>query len=1294
MNTSTHNINRRILLAISILFFGISSSYAQFKMGNTLTPLTGNLYPIILSNDALGGLHQVATIAARNAIPALRRQQGMLCAVLDAGSGTPKTYQLIGGILDANWVEFTSGATTVETDPIVKAINGIVKSNGSIISAALAGTDYLSPTGSAATLTNFPILNQNTTGNAATVTTNANLTGEVTSVGNAATLTNDAVIGKILTGYVSGAGIIDATDNILQAIQKLNGNNATNANMTGDVTSVGNATTIAPNAVNYGKMQTVTASRLLGNPLAATATPSEISIGSGLSLSTGGVLTASGNGGTVTSASVVTANGVSGSVATASTTPAITLTLGAITPISVAASGNLSGTQLASTVATGTAPLVVTSTTPVANLSIGGNASTVTTNANLTGEVTSVGNAATITNAAVIGKVLTGYTSGAGIIDATDNILTAIQKLNGNVAVGANSAWNLAGNAGTTPGTNFIGTTDNVDVAFKRNGVQSGLLNSTNTSFGVLALNPVTTGTNNVATGSMALTANTTGNNNTATGSGALSSNVAGSGGVAIGYYSQQYANNKTFAWPNKNTSVGAQSLQGSTTASANTGNGNTALGYQTLMNNTSGNSNVATGNNALQSNTTGGFNTAIGTSALFVNLSGIYNTALGGLAGYGDGATAAQQSIIDNNATFVGYQASRDIVANTTALSNITAIGYMAKVSQNNSLILGGTGANAVSVGIGNTAPDASAVLDVTSTAKGGLLPRMTTAQKNAIATPATGLIVYDNTLNQLQVYDGTTWSVMNYVHPTGDGNLHVPATGTTNSGKVLTAGTTAGSLSWLTPTTGTVTGVTGTAPIVSSGGTAPAISISAATTSTAGSMSSADKLKLDGIASGATANTGTVTSASITTANGISGTVATNTTTPAITLTLGAITPASVAATGGLSGTQITSTIATGTAPLVITSTTSVANLSIGGNAATATNATNAANTTVVDDNSTSAAYYPTWVTTNTGNAPQKVSSTKMTFNPSSGVLTTAGGFAKTGGTASQFLKANGTVDATVYLSTASSWNISGNAGTTAGTNFIGTTDDKDVVFKRAGVQAGLLNSALSSTSWGVGALNASNTGYSNTAIGTSSLSNNSTGSNNVAIGTYALTQNATGNDNIAIGSTSNSGLMGTYSTSNNITIGSGTWVPDRNADNQVVIGNSSITYAGIQVAWTITSDSRWKDSIRTLPYGLNMVNKLRPVDYVRKNNKVKTRETGFIAQDVEKVLNDLGYTKQGMLIKDDRGFMSLRYNDFIPVLTKAIQEQQEQIEKLKVKADKVDDLQKQINELKELMKTHDIH
>ena len=63
------------------------------------------------------------------------------------------------------------------------------------------------------------------------------------------------------------------------------------------------------------------------------------------------------------------------------------------------------------------------------------------------------------------------------------------------------------------------------------------------------------------------------------------------------------------------------------------------------------------------------------------------------------------------------------------------------------------------------------------------------------------------------------------------------------------------------------------------------------------------------------------------------------------------------------------------------------------------TATNATNATNTAITDDTTTNASMYLTWVTANTGNLPQKVTSTKLTFNPSSGVLTCTGGIS--GGT-----------------------------------------------------------------------------------------------------------------------------------------------------------------------------------------------------------------------------------------------------------------------------------------------------
>jgi uncharacterized protein (TIGR02145 family) len=61
--------------------------------------------------------------------------------------------------------------------------------------------------------------------------------------------------------------------------------------------------------------------------------------------------------------------------------------------------------------------------------------------------------------------------------------------------------------------------------------------------------------------------------------------------------------------------------------------------------------------------------------------------------------------------------------------------------------------------VGIGTTNPNASAVLDITSTTQGFLPPRMTIAQRSAISGPVAGLMIWCLDCNQLQVYDGTVW-------------------------------------------------------------------------------------------------------------------------------------------------------------------------------------------------------------------------------------------------------------------------------------------------------------------------------------------------------------------------------------------------------------------------------------------------------------------------------------------------------------------------------------------------------
>ncbi len=160
------------------------------------------------------------------------------------------------------------------------------------------------------------------------------------------------------------------------------------------------------------------------------------------------------------------------------------------------------------------------------------------------------------------------------------------------------------------------------------------------------------------------------------------------------------------------NTANGINALYNNTTGVANTANGfhslysnitgseNTANGYQALLSNTTGSSSVANGFGALYSNTTGVGNTANGYNALLSNTTGFQNTAIG------------YQALITNTTgtynTTIGSNA--DVLSNN--LTNATAIGYNAKVGASNSMVLGGTGIDAIKVGIGTTTP--SNVLDV----------------------------------------------------------------------------------------------------------------------------------------------------------------------------------------------------------------------------------------------------------------------------------------------------------------------------------------------------------------------------------------------------------------------------------------------------------------------------------------------------------------------------------------------------------------------------------------------------
>ena len=179
----------------------------------------------------------------------------------------------------------------------------------------------------------------------------------------------------------------------------------------------------------------------------------------------------------------------------------------------------------------------------------------------------------------------------------------------------------------------------------------------------------------------------TTGNSVLGIGPGALRANTSGS----------------------QNTATGVATLFNNTTGSLNT-----ASGWDALLDNTSGANNTATGAGALFSTTNGGNNTAVGMVALYGNTTGSGNTAFGSNAGN----TPTTGATTGSNNTFVGANSSP---GTQTALSNATAIGAFATVTQSNSLVLGSiNGVNGATadtlVGIGTTAP--AAKLDVHGTA------------------------------------------------------------------------------------------------------------------------------------------------------------------------------------------------------------------------------------------------------------------------------------------------------------------------------------------------------------------------------------------------------------------------------------------------------------------------------------------------------------------------------------------------------------------------------------------------
>ena len=176
----------------------------------------------------------------------------------------------------------------------------------------------------------------------------------------------------------------------------------------------------------------------------------------------------------------------------------------------------------------------------------------------------------------------------------------------------------------------------------------------------------------------------------------------------------------------------------------------------------------------------------------------------------------------------------------------------------------------------------------------------------------------------------------------------------------------------------------------------------------------------------------------------------------------------------------------------------------------------------------------------------------------------------------------------------------------------------------------------------------------GISNTGIGSEALRSNTTGDKNTGLGGLANSFNKTGNENTAVGYSAG---VNSDNLENTTAIGYDAHV---SYSNSVRIGNNAVTSIGGAVAWTISSDSRLKESITPVSDGLALVNDLNPVSYHRINNSHSDIEMGLLAQEVEATLEKHGLGNSGMVHQPtEDAYMSLRYNDLLAPMIRAIQE-----------------------------------
>lgn len=599
---------------------------------------------------------------------------------------------------------------------------------------------------------------------------------------------------------------------------------------------------------------------------------------------------------------------------------------------------------------------------------------------------------------------------------------------------------------------------------------------------------------------------------------------------------------------------------------------------------------------------------------------------------------------------------------------------------------------AQSVAINADGSAPNTSAILDIKSSSKGMLVPRMTTAQRTAVTTPAPGLLVYDTDSKSFWFYNGTAWS-----------NLSASATAgwslTGNSGTSKATnfvGTTdnqplrfrvnnlwAGEIQ---PATGNVflglrTGQKNTTGYSNVGIGRSALfnaSLNSNIVAVGDSVLYNNGLNGDPEYDGVN-NTAIGSKAMFSNTTGYD-----NTANGFQSLYLNT-TGGDITATGyqALYGNTLGNYNTANGSQALYTNTTGGSNTAIGYQSLFG-NTTGSSNTA----SGLGALYSNTTGNYNIGMGVEAL------YNNVAGNNNTATGF--------QALRTNmAGSDNTAQGFQSLNSNQSGTGNTAIGSSAlqVNTTGSGNTA---GGIQALYNNSASNNTAFGSVSLKNNTTGNENTATGFFALGQNTTGFANTANGYLALYSNISGTSNTAIGAGAD--VAGSFLTSATA-IGSGAVV---DASYRVRIGGGAVTSIGGQVGWTNFSDGRYKLLVQEDVKGLDFITRLRPVtytvdfpaldNYYNKNrrqpidssiavkqsyqrsiqNSAAQRESGFIAQEVEQAAAKAGFSFSGVdKPQNADGLYGLRYGAFVVPLVKAVQEQQQIIN---AQQKQIDDLEGQ--------------